>query len=247
MAGSGIFVWLVGVPLSMLMRRKPEDYGYAPDGESPTTGVAQKHGVVAVVEPDFTLKQALKSPKFWYLSMAHSISLMAWGAVSVHAIPALVDGGLSEQTASTMAGVMLGFAVFGRLFAGFTADWLGTKRILAVAFAMQTVGLVFLSSVTNFGMAVFFAVFMGIGYGARGTLLVSYRGELFGKRAFAAITGISELILAVGYVASPLLAGLAYDAQKSYFWAFIGLAILNAIGMLFLVPIRASANARWST
>ncbi len=241
LAGAGIFVWLVGVPLSTLMRRRPEDYGYAPDGDSPSPAVARRPGSLSPGEPDFTLKQALKSSKFWYLSLAHSISLMAWGAVSVHMIPALVDGGLSEQTASTMAGVMLGVAVIGRLFAGFTADLLGTKRILAVAFAMQTVGLIFLSYATNMGIALVFAIFMGLGYGARGTLLVSFRGELFGKRAFAAITGMSEAILAVGYVASPLLAGIVYDAEKSYFWAFVGLAVLNAIGILFLIPIRTSA------
>lgn len=246
LVGSGIFVLIVGIPLSTLMRRRPEDYGYLPDGASPSFAAAQKAGYIAPDEPDFTLKEALKSSTFWYLSLAHAISLMAWGAISVHMIPALVDGGLSEQAASTMAGVMLGIAVVGRLFAGFSADILGTKKILIVAFALQTAGMVFLSYASNLVLSLVFALFMGLGYGARGTLLVSFRGELFGKRAFAALTGISELILAVGYVASPLVAAMVYDAQKSYFWAFIGLAILNTIGILFLFPIQTSVKARKS-
>ena len=34
MAGIGIFIFVV--PMSLLLRHKPEEYGYLPDGEDPT-------------------------------------------------------------------------------------------------------------------------------------------------------------------------------------------------------------------
>ena len=241
LVGSGIFVWAVGLPLAALMRGPPEDYGCYPDGDVASQDGASPDSAESAsfraASNELTLAQALRSSRFWYLATAHSISLLAWGALSVHMIPAMVDVGLSEQLSATMVGVTLGIAIIGRLWAGFFSGILGTKPSLVVAFAFQTGALVSLSLATSLAWVVLFAVLMGLGYGARGILLVTFRGELFGRRSYATITGILEPILTVGFVVGPLLAGVLYDFQESYRLAFVSLAALNFAGLFFLLPI----------
>ena len=41
---AGIMVWSLGIPLALVIRHKPEPYGYLPDGESPELGTVSAAG-----------------------------------------------------------------------------------------------------------------------------------------------------------------------------------------------------------
>ncbi len=149
------FVWMVGLPLSLIMRNRPEDYRQYPDGEAPDQSPDSPSATYETRAPrslrssqELSLAQALRTSTFWYLATAHSISLLAWGSVSVHMIPAMVDIGLSEQVAATMVGVTMAIAVLGKLAAGFLSDLVGTKLSLMAAFILQTLALLLLGFAT---------------------------------------------------------------------------------------------------
>ena len=104
-----VIICVLGFPMSAMMRHKPQDYGYHPDGiDSQATNKNDSHksdgNQTDEADPDFTAMQALRTPAFWFIAAAHGFSLFIVGSISIHQIPLLVDVGISyEQSASILA------------------------------------------------------------------------------------------------------------------------------------------------
>ncbi|MDQ3396362.1 MAG: MFS transporter, partial [Deinococcota bacterium] len=82
---------------------------------------------------------------------------------------------------------------------------------------------------------VFFAIVHGIAWGARGPLMQAIRADYFGRRYFATIMGTSSLIVMLGMVAGPLIAGYMADRFGNYQLGFTILAGLAAFGSIFFI------------
>ena len=63
------------VPLSLLFRHKPEQYGYLPDGDAPGKASVNTGHVDQAVSPSIEegigVRQALKSRVFWHIAVAY--------------------------------------------------------------------------------------------------------------------------------------------------------------------------------
>ncbi|MDA1349778.1 MAG: MFS transporter, partial [Chloroflexi bacterium] len=110
----GVGFWVIGIPVALIMRSRPEEYGLLPDGgaadaDVPSSGdgtgrqedavpVTSVRSLSASGEPSFTLRQALVTRSFWQLSLALGVTQLTMSA-SVHHIPALADFGVSRATA----------------------------------------------------------------------------------------------------------------------------------------------------
>ena len=82
-----------------------------------------------------------------------------------------------------------------------------------------------------------FAVMYGIAFGGRMPLTTSIRGDYFGRRAFATITGLSSVPNNICTILAPLFAGYMFDRTGSYvipFFAFAALAYLGGLIVLFV-------------
>ena len=236
--GSGLIVLAIGLPLTFIIRHRPEDYGYLPDGDPPRPArTPSADGSVQEFESpsgrDFTVREALHSPAFWFLSIGHGSALLIVAAVMVHLIAHLTDGGdFSLQQASAIVVFMTLIQIGGQLGGGFIGDRVD-KRALVVACMMgHAVGLVFLAFATALWMVLAFAVLHGLGWGIRGPLMASMRADYFGRAAFGTIMGFSTLVSTVGMIGGPLVAGAFYDAQDTYKYGFTVLAGLAALGGL---------------
>ncbi len=248
----GVIVIIIGIPLAAMMKSRPEEMGYLPDGDEPANGADGDGGGASAEaisgltnkEPGLTVRQALHSRNFWFLGLAHSASLAAWGALQVHLIPALTDIGLSEQLGATILAVTLIVAGGGRLIGGFLGDIIGRRKILILAYFAQASGVVILAFASNIEHAVIFAVVFGLGFGARGTLITVLRGDVFGRENFSRLAGLMDPISSVSVILSPILAGWTYDTSGSYQSAFILLAAVNALGALFVLGIHLPNQSR---
>ena len=242
----GIAVIIIGIPLALVMRPHPESYGFLPDGADPTgietdrvtteNSTAPDTGLSLDSEP--TVSQALRSRNFWFLGLSHSAGITAWGALQVHQIPALVDIGINELTAASILSYTLIIAALGRLIGGFLGDVVGTKRVTAIAFIAQGIGIAVLALATTMTQVLIFATVFGIAFGTRGTLMTVLRAEVFGRRNFSRLAGWMDPISSVFVLISPIFAALIYDSVGSYKWAFLVLAVVNASGALLLIGVR---------
>jgi MFS family permease len=70
---------------------------------------------------------------------------------------------------------------------------------------------------------------------------IAIRGEYFGRKRFATISGILNAIIAVGAFIGPIYAGWSHDATGTYNTSFTFLAIASAAGAVFFFLARRPA------
>jgi len=235
---AGITLWVIGIPIAMLMRHKPEQYGYTVDGGAPVKVTVKVDG-----QEDFTAREALRTSAFWLLSIVFAIRLMVTAAVVVHFIPFLLDSGFPREIAATTLGLIAVISIAGRMGFG----WLGDrfpKRYLGAVFLLLLAGsLLFLGYVENTWQLFLFLAVYAPAYGALATHMPAIRGEYFGRKAFGTITGYMATIIMLGTIAGPLFAGYVWDITGNYRIAFnvFAIASLAAFGMVLLAK-RPSKN-----
>ena len=244
----GIFLLVVAFPVSRLVRNAPEPYGYFPDGESTArprqTSASSTPGSD---EPDFTWQEAVRTSTFWIITMGHACSSIVIVTLTVHLGPMLDDRGFSLQTIGWVVGAYTGVAAVFTLVGGYVGDRLPIRLALFGFSVIQSGSVVVLMLADNLWMAYLFAVLMGIGFGGRNPLTTAIRGVYFGRKAFASITGMSMIPMNVMLLASPLFAGIMFDATQSYTIPMAVVAIVSLAGsslFLFLGSPEAARESR---
>ncbi len=233
--GSGLIVLAIGLPMTWVIRHKPEDYGYLPDGDPPreqaSTGSDSDPETVVTNGRDFTAREALRAPAFWYLAIGHGSALLIVAAVMVHLIAHLTEGvGFSLQQAAGVVLFMTLVQIAGQLGGGLIGDRVDKRAIVVACMLSHAVALVVLAFATTLWMVGIFAVLHGLAWGIRGPLMSSMRAEFFGRSAFGTIMGFSTLVATVGMIGGPMLAGAFYDIQGTYTLGFTVLAGLATLG-----------------
>src|SRR4051812_10742102 len=92
----GILLLVLLGPLNLLLRRRPQDMGLRPDGLIRDGASADRAG--NIVDPawaavDWTLRRALRTRRFWWLSAGYFGALFSWYAVQVHQTKYLIEIG----------------------------------------------------------------------------------------------------------------------------------------------------------
>ncbi len=244
----GIFLVVVALPVSRLIRNAPEPYGLFPDGE-PTARPRQSSASSAPDsdEPDFTWQEAVRTSTFWIITMGHACSSIVIVTLTVHLGPMLDDRGFSLQTIGWVVGAYTGVAAVFTLVGGYVGDRLPIRLALFGFSVIQSGSVVVLMFADNLWMAYLFAVLMGIGFGGRNPLTTAIRGVYFGRKAFASITGMSMIPMNVMLLASPLFAGIMFDATQSYTIPMAVVAVVSLAGsslFLFLGSPEAARESR---
>ena len=246
---SGLMVLGIGLPLAMLMRHRPEQYGYGVDGDPPRQGLGAG-GPMEDYDPDeinFTWQEAMRTRAFWLISVGHALSLLVIGAVMVHFVSYVNDSlGFSLGQAANLLLVITVFTVIGMLLGGYLGDRMPMRHILAVAMIGHMVSLLVLTLWPTLAGAITFSIIHGLAFGARGPLTMAIRAEYFGRASFGTVMGFSSLIILLGMVFGPIVAGQSYDITGSYQIGFIGLAIVGGLGSIaFVGSTRPAPPPSW--
>ena len=233
----GLFFLASAYPVSLLIRNIPEDYGEVPDGFAYLRNEKNGNAIVETqtYDPSYSMRDILKIPAFWIISICHGMSTMLIGTMTVHLILALKDQGISVQTGAWIWGFTLGFSGLCQIFGG----WIGDKvpKNLALCFFgwVQAVGVVTATFITSVYYAPIFVVIYGLGFGARMPLGTAIRGEYFGRKAFGKVLGWSMMPMMLLMMMGPLVAGKMYDVYGSYDGAFYLLAAVGFLGSIGFV------------
>ena len=236
----GILLLALAVPLSRLIGNRPEDLGLKPDGESAVPAAASP-GAAGVTPPateeeGYTWQEAIRSKAFWLISLGHAFSATIFVTITVHVGLMLDDRGFSLQTISAVLAVYTAVSAVFILVGGYLGDRL-PMRLVAFGFAaLQSLAVVVLVLAHSTEMLFLFAVLLGAGSGGRTPLMTALRGAYFGRKAFAAITGISMVPMNILLFFGPIFAGLMRDATGTYDVAFLTIGAGSLFGsFLFLL------------
>jgi MFS family permease len=259
MLACGIGFWLIGFPATLVMRKRPEDYGMVPDGgpdESLVNGKANRAG--GIREQAITMRQAIKLRFFWQLAIVTSLGQLVSSTNLFH-FAALLDYGMTAALAAAAAGAVAIGDLSGRAGIAVIGDRFDKRKMLTIAMIMQTIGVAGLAGINaevfgvNLGLwpLPLFVVFFGLGFGSSIPLRLSILGDYFGRTSYGSIVGLTSSVNALFGAAGPALVGFIYDGTDSYRLGFTTLAVMLVISIplaLGLEPAgRVAAKARQLT
>ncbi len=246
---SGLLVLAAGLPLAQLVRHRPEPYGLGADGDLPETatgaGPLGRAAPTRARSRDFTTREAIRTPAFWYISLGHGSALLVVSAVLVHMVVHVTERlGYSLAQAATVVSVMAAMQVVGHIGGGWAGDRYEKRAIAAGCMVGHAVALLLLAFAPAFWMVLGFAVLHGLAWGMRGPLMSAIRADYFGIASFGTISGASSTIVMFGMIGGPLVAGVLADRTGSYELGFSILATLAAVGSIFFVLARRPRRSR---
>ena len=259
MLACGIGFWLIGFPATLVMRKRPEDYGMVPDGgpdESLVNGKGNRAG--GIREQAITMRQAIKLRFFWQLAIVTSLGQLVSSTNLFH-FAALLDYGMTAALAAAAAGAVAIGDLSGRAGIAVIGDRFDKRKMLTIAMIMQTIGVAGLAGINaevfgvNLGLwpLPLFVVFFGLGFGSSIPLRLSILGDYFGRTSYGSIVGLTSSVNALFGAAGPALVGFIYDGTDSYRLGFTTLAVMLVISIplaLGLEPAgRVAAKARQLT
>ncbi len=241
---SGVIVIVVGSWLASKIYNRPEDKGETVDG---ITEVHFSQQFISTSETsagrDFTAREALRTPAFWLLSLGHGFALFVVQAVVVHAIAHLKEGlGYTVAQAALVITLVTVFQVGGVLIGWLIGDRYDKRLIAATCMLMHMSGLLLLTYAFNLAMVIGFAALHGVAWGLRGPFMQALRADYFGRSAIGMILGLSFLVIMVGQVGGPMIAGILADLTGNYRLGFTVLALLAGLGSVFFLAARKPAR-----
>jgi MFS family permease len=249
----GILILVVLAPINLLLRMRPEEIGLLPDGDAVPTATSAKP-VSNIVDPvwagtDWTLRRALRTARFWWISLGYFCGLYIWYAVQVHQTKYLLDIGFSANVAVWALGVVSLLGIPGQIWLGHLSDRVGREWIWAASccgFAICFAALIALKFYPSLPL-IYVMIFA---QGALGYGLTSIMGavvlEIFQGKQYGSIFGTIMLAALAGGAAGPWLTGFLYDLFGSYTVAFaigIGVSGLSAVAIWQASPRKVRAVA----
>lgn len=245
---SGVIAIVVGLPLAMVIRRRPEDHGDTVDGlPAQSLSVETTNNENFSQTRDFTAREALRTKAFWLISLGHAFALLVVHAVVVHAISHMNQGlGYTVGQAALVYTLLTVSQIGGVLVGWLIGDRYDKRLICAACMLMHMTGMLLLtyaaSLPASWAFVLAFAVLHGTAWGLRGPFMQAIRADYFGRSAIGMILGLSFMIIVIGQIGGPMIAGITADLTGNYQAGFTILALLAGLGSLFFVLARPPAR-----
>lgn len=238
---SGLIIIAFAFPITQIIKHRPEDMGMLVDGKVLDPGDTSTKEDLEIEEnkKNFTLKEALTSKPFWFLSLGHSTSLLIISAVQVHLVSHLQNTmNMTLVQTGLIVSVITTAQIVGTFGGGYLGDRWSKQKLGFIAMIGQAGGLFLLTFSNSIGLIIVFAIVHGSIWGMRGPIMLALRADYFGRKNFGKIMGASQFIMTSGMVIGPLFSGLLADRTGDYEQGFIILACVALLGSIFFILLR---------
>ena len=242
----GLMTLFVLLPINLFVTKRPQDLGLLPDGAK-EAGVAAARRAAAIVDPhwtaiDWTVAKAIRTHRFWWLSIGFFSAGYAWYAVQVHQTKYLVEIGFSPMQAAWSLGLVAMVGIPGQILLGALSDRIGREivwSIAAMGFAICYAALLALAAGPSEPLLYVMVLSQGVlGYSFT-SLMGAVVAEIFEGPHFGSIFSLLMVSLLAGGAMGPWATGVLYDIEGSYTTAFavaLGFSLLGAGSIWFASP-----------
>jgi sugar phosphate permease len=235
-----ILLAVVTVPLhALVLRRRPEDEGLAPDGEPPAMTVEGKAEPLPPPE-GVTVREALDDPGFRWLAAAFWLATIVSIAAGVHFIPYLTEKGESPTFAAAAAGAIGAAQVLARLVVTALGTRFSLKAITGGVFLLQGIS-VLLMLAGGRAVLLLAVLLLGAGRGALTLIRADIVASRYGRAHFGAISGVMALWLVGARALAPVGIGwlaVAFGGYDPVMWLLAGAGLLSALAMIPVRPVE---------
>ncbi|MBI2887739.1 MAG: MFS transporter [Chloroflexi bacterium] len=242
---------------AFLVRRRPQDVGLTPDGETApalqTSAAGHSYTLVVVDEAwantRWTARRAVATGRFWTLFCAN---LLIWGfgfaLVVTHQAAYARDVGHSAEVIALMVGIYGLVNLAGNL-CGFLVDRHGREPVYTLGGAAAALGilaLILASDPSRPWLLLAYSALMGFGLGLVAPAATAAHADLFQGPNFGVINGLIVTSFGLGGSLAPWLAGFIYDNTHNYLPAFIFslVAVVAACGLIWVARPSAVRAVR---
>jgi MFS family permease len=205
----GIASWALLIPAAFLVRP-------APPAAAPTTGGTDAPDV------QWTVRQALRTPQFITLALAHFACCAAHSGPIFHMVSYAMICGIAPLTAVTVYSLAGFSGLGGRLLLGVLADRLGAKPVLVGGLLVQAMSVATYLAVGQLGEFYALSVIFGLAYGGVMPLYAVLVREYFGARIMGSVFGAVSAFASLGMALGPLAGGWVFDTFHAYNWLYVG-------------------------
>ena len=227
----GFIILAVLVPLSFLIRSKPEDIGLLPDGdtvpvpsleESNSTNTASRAAASPLTrESSMTRSQAVRTPTFWLLIAAFTLAMLGMGGFHANWIPFFEDLGYSPSTGAWAATAYGICSISIRLLWGILAERYPIRYLMVAQSLITGISIIFFLNIVNVPTLVLAGGFHGIALGGFFIMRPLMVANYFGREHLGSINGILRPFVTLSGALSPLLVAGMFDIYGSYKEAFL--------------------------
>ena len=214
--GLGLAVLLIALPAAWLFVKPPGGRNQASPVECP-----EIFGVSAAA--------ALRSPTFWYVALAISLSGMGLNALLANIVPILRSHGFSPALSASALSVIAGAMLVARFGSGYLLDRFNTPKVGLLWFSLAVIGIAIVMATTSTVLMLSGMFLLGVGLGAEMELAAYFTRRYFGTKNYGQIYGYILGLFTVGATSGPLILGAAYDLSGGY-----TIGILAAEALLFI-------------
>jgi MFS family permease len=235
------------LPHALFVRHQPSDLDLTPDGARPVEVLHEANPATVSAEPgsppvvsSATLGDAMHTTQFWWIATSFAV---IWGcavAVQIHLIPYLQDEGFSPAFAATAAGAIGLLKLPGRIVFAPMADRFGHRPTSIAIFALHASGIAVLAMADSAMGVWLFVVLFSAGNGALTLMRASLVADVFGLRAYGAISGTMAFVSQSAMAAGPLIVSLLVVAWGGYvpvYWILAAVVTISALGIAQVKPV----------
>jgi MFS family permease len=245
-----ILAGIVGIGMSLIalvfFRENPEESGLRMDGHEPLVlhGPSQ-NGPQEIDEPEFTREEALRTARFWVLTLAISLQAMVFTGVTFHIVDLGLETGIGGREAVRLFIPIAIVSTTVGMISGWAADRVPVRVLVLCFLAFQTVGYV---GVGRLGETPFLFMMLGGWGGASGlfaTLLNVAIPNFFGRLHLGAISSIQMSFIVAASAVGPALLAASKAYLGSYRQGLILCCLLSLAVFVFaaLAPFPAHKRA----
>ncbi len=232
-----------------LVVNRPEDLGLAPDGfalphlvtgraDEPMLPLAPGDQLTDHAKRfEWSARGVFADPNFWVMALAVALNFCANGAMLTHVIPHATDIGYDPLSASYVLSTMAGCGVIGKVGFGWLADQMSKRAAFWLASGLQAIGTAGVLVATSYSALIAAAAVFGVGMGGLVPLWGALLGAAFGRASFGRVMGLMSPVMVPIQSAGIPFAGLVFDRNGSYefaFAVFVGLYLASIAVLGFL-------------
>jgi len=231
----GVTFFVLNLLVGVFIKRKPEDMGLKPLGESEEVYISED--IIDGIK-DFSVVESLRTNAFWMLYVIFLFSFAAEQMVLVHIVPYGRAVGISTtQGALGLSFLGLG-TIVGRVSIGALSDKIGRVPSLIMCCCIEAGSVFCILGVRGPLMLYLSMILLGLVYGGTAVLCVATLGDFFGLKNIGTIMGLWATSGVPAGILGPLMAGIIFDASKSYYWAIITAGTLSIGGVIAAASIK---------
>ena len=225
------------VPALLIIRRRPEDLGLLPDGET-ARQADDREKEEPRPERSWTLKEATRTKALWLLIVGLTVGTLANSAVGFHQVAYYTDQGISPALAATLLSVYAFSGAFANGMWGWMIERFSERGLVVTATALCSFAVLFLLMVNTTPEAIVFAIIFGLAGRGESSLIMMMIAQYYGRDSYGTISGFITPFQMIGLGLGPLLGSISYDAAGSYTGAFGALAGAYLVAAVFLFLAR---------